>query len=424
VSAPRPGYHFSVPSGWINDPLGVTWHDTPDGGRYELFFQFNPAAPVWAPECRWGQATGRDLVRWAHPRTALEPGPEETGCWSGAVVVPDGEPPVIVYTSVLADSIDLGRVALATGDPDWQQWTPDPSGPVLLAPPDGLDLAVFRDPFLWREGAGWSMAIGAGRSDGRPAVLRFSSPDLRAWRYDGVLAEGSAGAEPGGAAWECPQLFRLDGAWALLVSLWGQGATGVAGAIGDLQDGRFVARRWRRFASAPLYATTTFDDAQGRRCALSWIQEDAPAAGDWAGTLSVPWLLGRDGDRITVAPHPDVDTLRADPLVDGGPRRVGAQPFRIGPVEPYLDITVEAVERPVEVTLAEEDRPLASVVVDPTGGSVRLLVDAGVLEVFSDGAARAQRTAATGEQVTVTVTALSGETDVRLQAHRMARVLS
>ena len=41
----RPGYHFTVPAGWINDPLGVTWHEGPDGGRYELFYQFNPDGP-------------------------------------------------------------------------------------------------------------------------------------------------------------------------------------------------------------------------------------------------------------------------------------------------------------------------------------------------------------------------------------------
>ena len=38
----RPGYHFTAPAGWINDPLGVTWHEDATGGRYELFFQFNP----------------------------------------------------------------------------------------------------------------------------------------------------------------------------------------------------------------------------------------------------------------------------------------------------------------------------------------------------------------------------------------------
>src|SRR5687768_12384368 len=107
----RPGYHFTVPAGWINDPLGVTWHEAPKGGRYELFYQFNPEAPVWAPNCRWGQVTSPDLVRWRDARTALEPGPDETGCWSGSVVVEDDGTPVIVYTSILGEAPGQGRVA-------------------------------------------------------------------------------------------------------------------------------------------------------------------------------------------------------------------------------------------------------------------------------------------------------------------------
>ena len=48
------------------------WHEGPEGGRYELFYQFNPQAPVWAPNCRWGQVTSPDLVHWEDARTALE----------------------------------------------------------------------------------------------------------------------------------------------------------------------------------------------------------------------------------------------------------------------------------------------------------------------------------------------------------------
>jgi beta-fructofuranosidase len=380
-------------------------------------------------------------VRWADPRTALEPGPEETGCWSGSVVRPDDGPPVIVYTSVPAASMQVGRVALATGDAAWRRWTPDPAGPVLLAPPAELDLADFRDPFLWREGERWAMAVGAGRSDGGPAVLRYSSDDLRAWHFDGLLAEAPAGGGPGGAVWECPQLIRLDAAWVLLVSVWDGGPAGVAGAVGDLDGVRFVPRRWQPVAPDPLYATTTFDDAAGRHCALSWLQDDGPPTGPWAGALSVPWLLGRDGDRITVAPHPDVDTLRTRPLIEEGARRLSGPPLVIGPVGPYLDLGVEVAGGSVRITLAEEGTVLASLTVDPAGpmrvepvgrpevvlaaaGAGRVLVDAGVLEVFAGGAARAARVAATGAPVTLTAAAVGDDAELRrLRVHEMAPVL-
>jgi beta-fructofuranosidase len=80
-AARRPGFHVTAPSGWINDPLGVTWHRADGRGRYELFVQFNPDAPEWVPACRWGQLSSPDLVRWEWTGTALAPHPGETGCW-------------------------------------------------------------------------------------------------------------------------------------------------------------------------------------------------------------------------------------------------------------------------------------------------------------------------------------------------------
>ena len=326
----RPGFHVTAPAGWINDPLGVTWHEGPEGGRYELFFQYNPYAAVWAPECRWGQVTSPDLVRWRDLRTALEPGPEETGCWSGSVVVRDGVP-VIVYTSVLAEAPGMGRVALAEGDADWRRWTPDHEGPVIPAPGPELGFAHVRDPFVWRDGEQWRMALGAGDTAGRPSVLQYSSSDLRRWRLDGVLAAPEPGVPgPGGAVWECPQLFRLGDSWVLVVSVWDEAPGGVACAVGDYDGRRFTARAWqparRRPAVTPRPRSPT-QRAAGAR--FSWVQEAGGETGAWSGALSVPWLLGREGDRVTVAPHPDVDSLRTRVLAQLGPAPLSAAPHEI-----------------------------------------------------------------------------------------------
>jgi beta-fructofuranosidase len=411
VDPRRPGYHYTAPAGWINDPLAVTWHEVSEGGRYELFYQFNPEAPVWAPACRWGQATARDLVRWRDPRTALEPGPDETGCWSGSLVV-DGGVPVLVYTSVLADSPGHGRIALAEGDADWRRWTPDPAGPVIGAPAPELGLAHLRDPFVWRQDDEWRMAVGAGSTGGQPSVLQYSSPDLRRWRADGVLAEPGPGRPgPGGTVWECPQLFRLDGAWALVVSVWDEVPGAVACALGDYDGRRFTPRDWHWLATGPCYATTVFSDAQGRRCAFSWLQETGAADGDWAGALSVPWLLAADGDRVAVRPHPDVDTLRTGVRAQSEPRPLSSEPLVLGPLPAQADVELRAdpAGEPLLLTLDEPSGRLLTVVADPAAGQLRLtvpdgpescaplrpepdgavelrlLVDAGVVEAFTGG---------------------------------------
>jgi beta-fructofuranosidase len=393
--------------------LGVTWHEGPAGGRYELFYQFNPDAPVWAPACRWGQVSSPDLVRWRDPRTALEPGPDETGCWSGSVVV-DAGLPVIVYTSVLADDPGLGRIALASGDADWGHWTPDAVGPVIPAPDPEQGFAHVRDPFVWREAGEWRMALGAGSTAGRPSVLQYSSPDLRRWRADGVLAEPEPGRPgPGGAVWECPQLFPLDGSWVLLVSVWDGVPGGVACAVGDYDGRRFRPRAWHRLAADPLYATTAFLDADGRRSAFSWLQEPGPAPGAWAGALTVPWLLALDGDRVVVRPHPDVDTLRTGVRAEVGPQHPGAGPVVAESPDAAFDLVLRASTDgpPLTLTLADADGRLLSVVLDPEAGEaavdtpgatgttvalvpdvdggvdLRVLVDAGVVEVFPGGGA-------------------------------------
>jgi beta-fructofuranosidase len=453
----RPGYHFTAPSGWINDPLGVTWHQAADGavpgeegGRYELFYQFNPEGPVWAPACRWGQATAADLVRWRDPRTALEPGPDETGCWSGSVVV-DGGAPVIVYTSVLADAPGQGRIALAQGDVGWRRWTPDPAGPVIGAPAPELGLAHLRDPFVWRHGQRWHMAVGAGSTDGRPSVLQYSSPDLRTWRADGVLAEPEPGRPgPGGAVWECPQLFSLGDAWCLVVSVWDGDPRNVACAVGDYDGRRFTARSWQELAAAPCYATTVFADAQGRRCAFSWLRETGDADGAWAGALSVPWVLGLEGDRVTVGPHPDVDTLRTGVAVRREPEPFSDAPTVVGvPARADVGLRADLSGEPLVLTLDEDGGRLLTVVADPTAGelrltvpggsgsraplrpdedgavSLRLLLDAGVVEAFpGGGAVAAARLGPAGGELRL---GLSGAGDgARLQElflRGMARVI-
>jgi len=438
----RPGFHVTAPTGWINDPLGVTWHAGPDGGSYELFVQFNPDAPEWVPACRWGQLRSPDLVRWQWVGTALAPAPGETGCWSGSVVVGDDGTPVIVYTSVLAAALDTGRIALATGDPDWRRWTADPGGPVLPGPPAEPAMAHFRDPFVWRTEGGWRMAVGGGTREGRALALQYSSADLRHWALDGVLADRPAtDTDPvwTGSVWECVQFFPLGERWVLLVSVWHDG-TGrrVVGAVGDYDGRRFTPAAWQRFtATDALYATTTFADAAGRRCAISWAREPGAPGATWAGMLSVPVVLTLAGDRVRIAPHPALDSLRGELLASLGPTPLTAEPLVLGHVDPFLDLVLTLEPRSGPVRIAAGAPEVLGLLVDPAAGvavlsrpgradepiplgpgddgvvPVRLLLDARLAEVFSGGEAGAGGVAGIGGPVPVAVSAPGGRAALR-----------
>jgi len=430
VSEARPGFHVTAPSGWINDPLGVTWHEGPDGGRYELFVQYNPDAPEWVPACRWGQLSSPDLVNWEWVGTALAPGPGEAGCWSGSVVVGEDGVPVIIYTSVRAGDLDRGAIALAPGDPSWRTWIPEPGGPVVAGPPPELAMTHFRDPYVWRDGPAWRMVIGGGLPDGRAVALQYSSPDLRHWSLDGVVAERSgAETEPiwTGSLWECVQLFPLDGAWVLLVSVWDDGTPQhVAYAVGRLDSGRFTPGAWRRFtATEAVYATTTFADAAGRCCAISWVRDPGAPGTPRAGVLSLPVVLGRDGDRVLMSPHPDVDGMRTAVLADTGP----ADGDVLGPYEPFLDLEAE-LDGPSRLTVGDlltldaradglllrrPGRPDEHL---PAGDRVRLFLDAELAEVFAGGDAAVVRLDPGTGPVPVTV---SGAGVRRIRVHALSR---
>lgn len=58
--------HLKAPGDWINDPNGFIYYK----GKYHLFYQYFPCAPVWGT-MHWGHAVSDDLVHWKHLGIAL-----------------------------------------------------------------------------------------------------------------------------------------------------------------------------------------------------------------------------------------------------------------------------------------------------------------------------------------------------------------
>lgn len=378
----RPALHFTARDGWLNDPLGVTWRE----GRYELFYQALPGADAWNPRCRWGHATSPDLLTWTHHPIALEPGDDELGCWSGGLVAPDREDAGsarIYYTSVNEPDFDLGAVRVARpADDAWNAWV---KGDVLVTPPPGEDLRVFRDPVVISDGDRWRMLMGAGYRDGTPAVLSYVSDDLEEWTYDGVLAStltSPTGDVPSGEAWECPQLLEIGGRHVLVVSTWRDGSThDVLAGVGSFEDGRMRVDRWQRLTHGTgHYAATEFVDAAGEPCLLFWIREVADADGAWTGVLSVPYRLSLDPDRadlVRLTPHPAV------PAPGEEAHRAGVQHLVLAEGDATQLTSVDVRYSPGTVTVTSDD---TTTVVPDVQGPVHVLVDGPVVEVCTGAA--------------------------------------
>lgn len=326
----RPRYHFLPPAGWMNDPNGVIEID----GRYHLFYQHNPDAPVWG-NIHWGHAVSGDLVHWQDQPIALAPdtsGLDEGGVWSGCAVR-HGDEVMLIYTGGtgkftqdgIANGLRNMPICAALGEPGLQTWRKLPDNPLIPALPDEGDIVGVRDPVVWREGDRWRMTIGAGLRGRGGAVLLYDSDDLHRWHYAGLLHHDNVGL-----LWECPQLLTFDDERAaLLVSVWHPPQRSYTGYYsGIYRHGKFEPRFFEllELENAALYAPQATRDARGRWLMWGWIREerslDESLAAGWSGVMSLPRVVTMDADgHLRQQPAPEVSTLRQSAALPVNPAR-------------------------------------------------------------------------------------------------------
>lgn len=298
----RPRFHFTPTQGWINDPHGIVW----DGSWYHMFFQYIPDSLKWESNLDWGHAVSSDLIDWQQIDSALVP-ENEVGCWSGsAVAVNDGF--LIFYTRPAQGEWSNGQVVVVKTNSElttFQRVEP----PVITSAPEER-FFDFRDPQVRKSGEGFVMTIGAGIRDFGGCALQFSSLDAYTWNFDGVLASRSKDdTEPvaTGTVWECPQFFQLGSKWCLIISSINPDTyQKVQYALGDYDGKVFQPDTWGHLGYSEIpYATTTFQDHEGRRCLMSWLKESGEVS-EYAGAQSVPMVVEEVGGKLTVDIHPNL----------------------------------------------------------------------------------------------------------------------
>lgn len=331
ASTVSPAFHIRPEFGWLNDPNGpVFWQ-----GRWHLFFQHNPQAPVHA-NVHWGHVSSPNLISWQREPIALFPRsgmPDAEGCWSGCVVVDDGAA-WAVYSGHPGHD-DPGNICIARSSGDLSAWQ-QPEFPVVTAPEE---VAAMRDPFVFSHaGHRWAI-VGAGLRDGRSAVLLYGCDDLHRWVPAGYLltsADTAAAGLPEAEVWECPQLALVDGRWVLVLSLQRNGAPSdvyyLVGALVPSTDEDHVhgSEVERASAEAPglrfrtegcglvdagrdFYAPAVLV-RQDRVLLWGWSwearAEAAVADTGWAGLLTLPRQLEWDHGVLRHVPAAEVGGLR------------------------------------------------------------------------------------------------------------------
>lgn len=326
----RLNYHIMGPSGWINDPNGLSYFN----GYYHVFFQHHPYSADWGP-MHWGHVRSKDLIHWEPLPIALFPdtSQDSDGCFSGSAIVVDNKLYLMYTGHLLSDPNDPDsytqnqNIAVST---DGINFRKSEYNPVIPGPPEDND-KDFRDPKVWYINNQWFSVIGSKNMDGLGRVLLYSSKNLRAWSYLGPLAEAQ-NVDAEGYVWECPDFFELDGSNVLIVSPQGMKPQGnkyknlfqTGYFVGDF-DYNTMNFNHNTFSELDhghdFYAPQTFQAPDGRRILFGWMdmwESDMPEKEDgWAGALTFPRELHLINNKIHMEPIDDIQQLRTHKIAEG-----------------------------------------------------------------------------------------------------------
>ena len=322
-------FHASPPAGqWINDPNGLAYL----GGAYRLFAQHRTDAPTFR-ETGWARFSSPDLLRWTFDGRVIEPVGSELA-YSGSVDH-NGLGLNALYT---AHDTGLERQVCRTSTDDGLSW-----GATAEVADLGLPTANRRDPYRFRDGAGWALLLAepcdwTGWASQPPSRLRlYRSQNGTSWQEAGTIGPW----RPAGIMWEVPLFARLDGYDVLFVSEIDRRAGGAACSvrawIGTLEDGGFVpvpgvpaegelVDRGPDFYA--MMASVEHGWPNGDRAFVAWLSSWQTARnvawpGFHGGPISLPRALGVEttatGPRLTCRPLPDININFT--------RRVGSVPL-------------------------------------------------------------------------------------------------
>jgi len=288
---------------------------------------------------------------------------------------------------------------------------------VIAAPPAGLPVTGFRDPYVWREGDRWMLILGSGIRDRGGAILLYTSPDLRHWTYLHPLVQGSPSGKDSanpvntGDMWECPDFFPIGDKHVLLISTLGK----VRWKVGTYAQQRFTPEKEGVVDWGSYYAAKTMLDREGNRILWGWIPETRPdadlIAAGWAGVMSLPRILSLNPqNELQTAVSPAADQLRSRRTTLTGTTHADRQKalasLRIHDLAAELDLRLQPTSDAFTLTLQSEDgTPFAAIscanksntrelrinnIAAPLAGTgsspvhLHMYVDGSVLEIFAN----------------------------------------
>jgi sucrose-6-phosphate hydrolase SacC (GH32 family) len=388
----RPQFHFTVKRGWSNDINGPILYK----GQYHLFWQAFPFGVTWDTGFMyWGHAVSKDLIHWREMAPALML--DQLGSpWSGTSLVDynnDGgwgkDALVLVYTAFDRKSQKQVQ-CIAYSTDNGVTFTRYAGNPVVDSNRE-VGSNDTRDPkvFWYGPTRHWVMVLF--EKDG---MSFYTSTDLKTWTRKSHFA----------SLHECPDFFELPVDGDLSHTKWILHGGSSSYFIGTFDGESFTPEspelRYAEGANVhgddALYAAQSFAEMpDGRRVQMAWgrIQpEEMPFNQMMLFPTEFKLVTTQDGLRMRATPIGEIDRLHrkkqtlssltaseANQALD----RAGS-----GPLDVRFKVTLDKDD---ELAIQYQRNTIATLhyaELENGRGSVEILIDKAVAEVFVDGGAR------------------------------------
>ncbi len=388
----RPQFHFTVKRGWSNDVNGPIFYR----GQYHLFWQAFPFGVTWDTGFMyWGHAVSKDLIHWRELAPALML--DRLGSpWSGTSLVDhnnDGgwgkDALVLVYTAFDRNSKKQVQ-CIAYSTDNGVTFTRYQGNPILDSNRE-VGSNDTRDPkvFWYEPTKHWVMVLF--EKDG---MSFYTSQDLKAWTRKSHF----------NSLHECPDFFELPVDGNSSHNKWILHGGSSSYFIGAFDGESFTPESPElRYAEGvnlhghdALYAAQSFVGMpDGRRVQIAWgrIQpEGMPFNQMMLFPTEFKLVTTPDGLRVRATPieeierlHGKAQTLSSLTAADANQalNRAGS-----GPLDVRLKVTLGKDD---ELAIRYQGNTLATIhfaELDNGRGSLEILIDKAVAEIFVDGGAR------------------------------------
>jgi sucrose-6-phosphate hydrolase SacC (GH32 family) len=388
----RPQFHFTVKRGWSNDVNGPIFYR----GQYHLFWQAFPFGVSWDTGFMyWGHAVSKDLIHWREMAPALML--DKLGAaWSGSSFVDRDnvggwgkDALVLVYTAF--DRKTQKQVqCIAYSTDNGATFTRYAGNPIVDSNRE-VGSNDTRDPhvFWYEPTKHWVMVLF--EKDG---MSFFTSTDLKAWTRKSHFK----------GLHECPDLFELpvngDAGHKKWVLHGGSSSYFIGSFDGESFKPESAELHYAEGANAhgddALYASQSFAEMpDGRRVQMAWGRiEPKGMAFNQMMLFPTEFKLVTTGDglRMRATPIAEIERLRGKARtwssVTAAEANQALDKAGTGPLDVRVTVTLE---KESELVLRYQGTTLATIHaadLEKGRGSVEVLIDKAVAEIFVDGGAR------------------------------------